>query len=179
MPGRCGPGDAPHGRLTGRAQGAGDPLPWTVTSGHPRNAPPGPRRRTFLGLGGAGVVGALGLTGCSSAPTSSAQQTSPSAAASPSSSAPSAAASSASPVVETGIKDLAVGEDAVVRTSMTTAWHRADEGRSWTDEPVTEADARPGQWLSRMDGVQQRWLVGRTERLRPPDQLGTARPRRA
>lgn len=90
-----------------------------------------------------------------------------------------AAASSASPVVETGIKDLAVGEDAVVRTSMTTAWHRADEGRSWTDEPGTEADARPGQWLSRMDGVQQRWLVGRTERLRPPDQLGAARPRRA
>lgn len=77
--------------------------------------------------------------------------------------------------METGIKDLAVGEDAVVRTSMTTAWHRADEGRSWTDEPATEADARPGPWLSRMDGVQQRWLVGHTDTQAPLGSCVTVR----
>lgn len=118
------------------------------------------RRRTLLGLGGAGVLGALGLTGCSTAQSTSAQQTPPSAVAS---TASSAATSSASPAVETGIKDLAVGEDAVVRTSMTTAWLKADAGREWTDEPATAADARPDEWLSRMDGVQQRWLVGHTD----------------
>ena len=110
------------------------------------------RRRTLRGLGGAGAVGALGLTGCATAPTTSAQQT-----------ASSAAASSASPVAETGIKDLAVGEDAVVRTSMTTAWLKPGQGRGWTDEPVIKADARPDQWLSRMDVAQQRGLLGRTD----------------
>ncbi|MCG7422380.1 C40 family peptidase [Micrococcus porci] len=107
------------------------------------------RRGTLLGLGGAGVAGALGLTGCSSAQTTSAPQTS--------------ASPSSSPVAATGIEDLAVGQDAVVRASLTTAWLKPDVDRGWTDEPVTQADPRPDEWLPRMDDTLQRGLLGRSD----------------
>lgn len=123
------------------------------------------RRRTLLGLGGAGVLGAVGLTGCSTAPTTSAPQTATSSAPQTATSSTSSAAPSSA--AETGTKDLAVGEDAVVRASLTTAWLRAGADRGWTDEPATQADPRPERWLSRMDDTQQRGLLGRSDTQAP------------
>lgn len=98
------------------------------------------RRQGLLGT--VGALGALGLSGCADAQVTSA-----------------APSSSATPAV----LDLEVGRDAVVRTSVTTAWLKPDESRPATDDPATQQDAAPQEWLSRMDWAQQQWLLGKTD----------------
>ncbi|MDO4240303.1 C40 family peptidase [Micrococcus sp.] len=114
-------------------------------------------RRRLLTLGALGLLGA-GATSCASS-SATPPTTSSAAAATPTSPAPAPTPAPGTPAVE----DLAVGEDATVRVSLTTSWLKPGLDRDGIDDAAVQAQPRTASWLSHMDVAQHKWLRGKTD----------------